>query len=424
MTDLLTKRARVLADMGASRRESDELLAHNATATIPSAPDMQFPLADELFVAAWEHYARRVRNYGLAALTEYLVELSFPVSAGMSQDPEYVSATRRGLGTAGLPCASGLKWVAPERGSVVLHSTPAGRIPLLITTCREDFVSLVQALTSRNEPVHIPPAMGACMVRGYNNWDRINRIRREFLKLGGSQAGWQAEFAKIKTQKQLYQDCFIILSDGPYSNVAARDLGLEEQEWRSISLAIRREHECAHYFARRVFASACNSIIDEIIADYWGIFAARGDFDASWILRFFGLESFPAYRAGGRLENYRGNPPLSEGAFVILQRLVKQAVDNLARFHRRATPSLDFAHALLGALCSTTAEELAAADGVELLAARYRQWIEPKVRGYAETRDDGPVGITADFPANARLVDGKAVDKGPQNIGLVTILEE
>jgi len=65
-----------------------------------------------------------------------------------------------------------------------------------------------------------------------------------------------------------------------------------------------------------------NNLLDEVIADYFGITAACGRFRADWLLRFFGLESYPRYRAGGRLEHYRGDPPLSDAAFLVLQRLL------------------------------------------------------------------------------------------------------
>jgi hypothetical protein len=379
MQELLTKREAVLAELGASPAESHELLARSEVTASPELEELRFPLQDESFVLAWELYADQVQRTGsIAVLANYLVELNFPVSAGMSQDTEYAAATRKGTALTGMQNASGLRFAAPERGSVVLHSTPAGRIPLLITSCREDFVSLVQALACRNEPVEVPASMGACMVRGYNDWARIDMLRREFQIAGGSRTDWLMEFPKIKAQKHLYQDCFIILSDGPYSNVKAADLGLEEEHWRNSSFVIRREHECAHYFARRIFGSPCTSIMDEIIADYWGIVAAQGTFHARWLLRFFGLESFPDYREGGRLQNYRGKPPLSQGAFIVLQQLVKHAVENLERFHRRVSPSLapDFQPALLGALCSITAEELAASDGPELLTSQYLLWAE------------------------------------------------
>ena len=379
MQDLLTKQAAVLAELGASPAESEELMARNEYTTSPQPGQLRFPMEDEPFVSAWEHYAEHVQRTGsIAVLANYLVELHFPVSAGMSQNIEYLSATRRGTGTTSMRSATGLRLAAPEHGHVVLHSTPAGRIPLLITPCRQDFVSLVQALTSRNEPVDVPASMGACMLKGYNNWDRVDRLWREFEAQGGSRKDWLTKFPEIKAQKPLYQDCFIILSDGPYSNVKAAELGLGEEDWRRSSFVVRREHECAHYFARRVFASPCNNIMDEIIADYWGIVAAQATFHAAWLLRFFGLESFPDYREGGRLQNYRGKVPLSQGAFSVLQRLVKRAVDNLEQFHRRVSPPLapDLQPALLGALCSITAEELAAGDGAELLASRYSFWAD------------------------------------------------
>ena len=130
--------------------------------------------------------------------------------------------------------------------------------------------------------------------------------------------------------KELYQDRFLILSDGPYSNVSAGEIGLTEQEWRRTSTTIRLEHECTHYFTLRVFGSMRNNLLDELIADYAGI-TAVGPYRADWFLRFMGLEFFPAYREGGRLQNYRGEPPLSESAFRALQRLVRDAAENLGR---------------------------------------------------------------------------------------------
>ncbi|HEY9629162.1 MAG TPA: hypothetical protein V6C84_17805 [Coleofasciculaceae cyanobacterium] len=47
------------------------------------------------------------------------------------------------------------------------------------------------------------------------------------------------------------------------------------------------------------------------------------------------MESFPAYRPGGRLENYRGHPCFSEGAFEILLGLVHRSAQNLEEFDRQ-----------------------------------------------------------------------------------------
>ncbi|MDT3702963.1 MAG: hypothetical protein ROZ36_07965 [Thermincola sp.] len=139
----------------------------------------------------------------------------------------------------------------------------------------------------------------------------------------------------IDPQKELYQDKFIILSDGPYSAVPAESLGLSEEEWRRLSLIIRREHECTHYFTRRLFSAMRNNLLDELIADYMGIVSAVGSFRADWFLRFVGLEHYPQYRTGARLENYRGDPPLSDGAFKILWTLVKLAAERLEAYDSR-----------------------------------------------------------------------------------------
>ena len=104
-------------------------------------------------------------------------------------------------------------------------------------------------------------------------------------------------------------------------------------EWLNASLVIRREHECAHYFTRRVLGSMRNSLLDELIADYVGVVAASGRYHAAWFLRFLGLEEFPAFRPDGRLQRYRGDPPLSDGAFAVLRSVAKRAAERLEAFH-------------------------------------------------------------------------------------------
>ena len=69
------------------------------------------------------------------------------------------------------------------------------------------------------------------------------------------------------------------------------------------------EHECAHYLTKRVTGSMSNNLLDELLADYVGIVAAAGTYRGDWALEFLGLEDYPAYRNGARLQNYRGSPP-------------------------------------------------------------------------------------------------------------------
>lgn len=359
-----TLRANVLTLFGANATEIEELLAYNQNVFDHSQLvfPLQVPLPSEPHVAVWQEYADDARQIGgLAALKKRIVQLNFPIQEGISQTDAYRAATRRGESVEDLPVATGLILNRPAELELVIHPSLAGRLPVLIVGDRRDFVVLVQALLNRNEPKPVPDSMGAVMVAGFNNWDRVRRYRKawEAENLGGD---WNEEFQRLIPQRELYQDRFMILSRGPYSAVSAQEVGLADDEWRRLSLTLRLEHECTHYFTRRVLASMHNNLIDELIADYRGIVAAAGRYRADWFLRFVGLENYPAYREGGRLQNYRGEPALSDGAFKILQALVNSAAENLERFDRTHATELETLNAqalMLIALTHLTLEELA-----------------------------------------------------------------
>ncbi|MHC5763256.1 DUF7005 family protein [Nostoc sp.] len=371
MNDQESFRTKILISFGATAAQMEELLVYNQTVfnhDILTYP-VKFPLIPEPHVATWEEYAIAAKDIGVfEVLKQRLVQFQFPIIEGISQTEAYQSANRRGVAVNEMAEATGLVLQEPEKLQLKLHQSLAGTIPVLLTGNRNDFVSLVQALTKRNEPQLVPASMGACIVSGFNNWDRIRQYRQQWEaenSVNSSQSGWLAEFQRLIPQKQLYQDKFIILSDGCYSNVSASDMGLEEGEWQRLSLTIRLEHECTHYFTRRLFNSMRNNIFDELIADYRGIVAATGDYRADWFLRFLGLESFPNYREGGRLQNYRGKPSLSDIAFQILQALVKSAAENLQHFHAKNASKLtdiNIQPLMLMTLTYLTLEELASVE--------------------------------------------------------------
>jgi hypothetical protein len=260
----------------------------------------------------------------------------------------------------------------PDTLQLIIHSADAGKIPILIAPEREDFVSLIRALTARNEPQPIPESMGACIISGYNNWDRIRAYRSAWSRKLGSEAtdeSWLVEFRNLIPRRELYQDRFILLSCGYYSSVAPETLGLTSGEWRKNSLIIRREHECTHYFTRRMFHSMRNHVLDELIADYAGLTAATGRFRAEWFHHFMGLEQFPSFRCSGRLSYYRGEPPLSERSFHILQRILVAAAVTLEQFSNQlaSAPFPATRPFILLALSTLTLEELAAPQASRLL---------------------------------------------------------
>ncbi|MEO8333631.1 MAG: hypothetical protein ABI664_01575 [bacterium] len=339
--------------------------------------DVTLPLADEPFASAWRGYAATAAREGTESVLRRFVQLRFPIAAGTSATDEYQAAVRRGVvrHDAGM-----IELRRPNAIRIRLQPTAAGSIPVLIIPERDDFVSLVQAFVHRNEPVTISPAMGACVVAGYNNWDRVAALRSyaEFETGGASlsEENWLRRWRALMPRKELYQDRFIMLSTGPYSAVDATALGLSSIEWLRLSLTIRLEHECAHYFTRRVFGAMRNSLHDELLADYAGIVAACGRYRADWFLHFMGLDAYPRYRKGARLENYGDGAAPDSAASIALQQRINDAAWQLEAFDAQlplaARPMLGRA-AVLAAIADCSLDQLAASDGASRLRDAYER---------------------------------------------------
>lgn len=244
---------------------------------------------------------------------------------------------------------------------------------MLITPDQEDFRMIVQALSHKNEPVIIPDSMGAAMISGLNNWDRISRYKRIWAHTHPS-GDWRYEFVQnVIPQKSIYQDKLIVLSKQCYSGISGDEFDIGSSRWLNYSLQIRLEHECAHFFTMRYFGCMSNNMHDELIADYMGITKVLGKFDASWFLRFIGLEDYPTYRLGGRFENYTNNTQISPEAFKVLSTIVFRAALNVERFDDAIWGSdgdLDRAVRLL-TLCSVDLLTMSTDDGVEQLVQNY-----------------------------------------------------
>jgi hypothetical protein len=368
------RRLNILRDFGLPDTVAADVVAADTAPYARSevTAERALPLADEPLVDAWRGYVDEARSRGVFdTLRRHLVQLRFPVLAGMSDDDGYRRATRRGDFTSADAVAPGLQLRRPDALELTVPATMAGGVPVLVTGDRSDFVLLVQALTGRNEPIDVPEAMGACLVKGLNNWSRVAAYRDAWSRQTGESddAAWASEFQRLIPQKSLYQDRLIILSRGPYSATPAAATGLSEGEWLGQSLAIRREHELTHYFTYRVFGSMRSHVVDELVADFVGLVRGFGAYRADLALRFLGLEAFPAYRTGGRLEHYRGS--LSDDAFAAVQALAVRAAHNLEALAASTLPSSDDLEGLgrltLG-LVTLTVEELASPDLPALLS--------------------------------------------------------
>ncbi len=342
---------------------------------------LTFPLPAEPFFEAWKGYAEEAKKSSvLQALQKPIVQFRFPIQEGMGQDDDYISATRQGASTDKISKATGLQLSSPDQLQLILHESAGGLVPALIISSRDDFESILRALTMHNEPKPVPQSMGACMIKGYNNWDRVQHYRKQWETKDpthNNDETWPEEFQNLIQHKELYQDRFMLVSSGPYSNVPAESLGLKDEEWKHFSAMIRLHHECVHFFTLRVFGSMNNNLLDEVLADYMGIRGAIGSYNAKWFLYFMGLENYPKYREGGRMQNYLGNPSVSQDSFKILQNLLVSVAKNLEAFDSnmpKGPGSIQEQASLLLALSSLTLEEMVGENGVKRCNQAYEKY--------------------------------------------------
>ena len=327
MVSNIQKRIEILKLFGATENDLDCLIEYNKNIFDHSLLDKKkLPLDDEPFVKDWIKYQSNSQKNGIFdELKKVFIQFNFPVEAGISQTQKYTNAVKKGIFPE---INKNLTLIEPEKIELTIKETPAGRIPILSIQNRNDFVTIIQAISKKNEPVDIPKSYGASMFSGYNNWNRIHSYKKSFLEKNPL-SQWKGEFQNLIKQKHLYQDKFIILSNSYYSGIQPETLKLQGEYWKEKSLIIRREHECMHFFTKQCLKSMQNNVLDEIIADYAGLTAAFGTFNAKWFLTFLGLENFPKYRKSGRLEIYKGN--LEGNALIVLQKLIIRAAENLEK---------------------------------------------------------------------------------------------
>ncbi|MES2708566.1 MAG: hypothetical protein V4726_18375 [Verrucomicrobiota bacterium] len=324
-----SRRPAVLQHFGFSAETRERLLAALSRDLPAVCPDpARTPLGNELFVPDWITCCVDAHRRGpVAALRDMLFELNFPIMAGISGTPEYQNLALAGsLSLEDVRkdlTLAGPAWTAPDRIRVFMHDCGAGLLPVIHAATHADFVILLQAIVHRNEPAAVPLSMGSSFINGYCNRNRYLRIR-EALALG--------VIAPEARNPQLWKDKMLVLASGPYSGVSASAAGLGHDVWMERSTRLRIHHEACHYLNRRLFPKLRFGLQDELIADFAGLMETAGGFKAADFLLFMGLERFPEYRSGGRLENYPRELGGSAEAVHAVARLLVEAAVNLENF--------------------------------------------------------------------------------------------
>lgn len=354
---------------------SDELSLYFQNKFSSEKTKMSSFFVDEPYITAWEGYQMEsIKNGAFEVLKKCYPQLNFPVADGVNKTQAYIDAVLRGK-TEHLNLSDNLILNNPEGTEISIYASIAGQVPILKILDNQDFIMIIQCLLHKNNPAFVPLSMGACLVNGINNWDRLHTVKNNWL-VHNPNGNWNDEFSKnVLPNPFLFKDKIVILSTKPYSNVPANSLGLSEDVWKNYSYSIRLEHECTHLYTLKKYGFASNNLHDELIADYIGISKTIGSYNKKWMLTFMGLEDYPKYRKGARLENYLGNSDLSFDNFEKLTEIIKNAIENIAHFDAQfGKIKSDSDHKYrIDALCETDVLDIASENGTDLLVQKYRE---------------------------------------------------
>lgn len=237
---------------------------------------------------------------------EKLAEVYPQLYLNPDKDPieSYKAVVLQGVQPPAKDCS---QYHGDSRDRIEMLDTPVSPVTTVFLHDRSDFErffrNMMAAKSGPSEPV--PKTQGAATLVTFN-WPKIFTHKKEFLleaeKNGEANPDWNAEFKRFTADKANYLDTLIVLSAGPYSNVAAAEVGMSEEEWLAKSVTIRQYHECTHVICRKRWPDKVDAVWDELVADAIGIYAAYGRFDAALEEKFLGI--CDGKYVGGRLENY------------------------------------------------------------------------------------------------------------------------
>jgi hypothetical protein len=333
----------------------------------------------ETGIEYWEHLAKKNTEDILLfdELKNCYPQLNLPIELGIEKKEEYRDVVLKGK-TENIKLPSVLRLNDSKNITLRISESIAGKIPILTVPDKEDFIKILQCLLYKNNPKPVPQSMGAVLINGLNNWQKIANLRSDWLASRTVDDWKRGFYLNILPKYNLYKDKLIIISTKPYSNVSAKQLGLNESLWLSYSISIREEHECTHLYTLKKFGLASNNLHDELIADYIGIVKTIGKYNKSWMFMFMGVENYPKYRQGARLENYLSDDKLSKDDFIKLIEIVKMAIENISIFDESAgklQSNIDQT-CRIDALCETSLEELSSTNGASLLIDNYNKRLQ------------------------------------------------
>lgn len=218
-------------------------------------------------------------------------------------------------------------FVTSARDELRVVETPAGPIEVVFLAVRQDFETFLQIISHKSQLIPIARTVGAITYRGLADWEAVAQAHADYVAQGGDD--WASEFARLAQQPGTFRAELIVISEGPYSNIAAADTPYGEEEWLRISREIRLHHECAHVVCRRTMPDDILPVWDEVTADVTGLLCATAQYDVELAARFLGVT---AQRfTGGRLSEY-----LNEAQLARIDEVAAEVYAALALIGRHA----------------------------------------------------------------------------------------
>ena len=232
----------------------------------------------------------------ISELAKRFPQLYIKPERGVSEIELYRSIIRRGEQYSGRLS----QFICSGEFSLTIEETPAGKVEVIFLKNREDFECFYQIMADKCEPVPVLRSVGAAYIGGINDWSKIHAHIAEYEKKGGTDS--DNEFRRFTANKDNYKTSIILLSEGFYSNISYENTPYSVEDWRKISLEIRKYHELTHFVCRHFFPGNIRPVWDELLADFYGLLCATGSYDKALALSFLGIREGKYTR--GRLERY------------------------------------------------------------------------------------------------------------------------
>ncbi len=258
-------RAVLLQEAGAPVPLLDGILEHNERAVLRKPEEWAQPPA---FLPGlwWKTMAEQTPDG--PRLVENLVHafpiLNFPLGKRpLPDDPLFLAVVWQGRNQAPPGKFSGR---APHTWRLTLGKTAFGEFPVLSIGNRTDFEHFILTVGFELARKSLPANLGALYMTGKPRWERC----RAWLETYGN-----SPFAPKIPPRQAVGESFIVVSGGPYANIALDNLpAIARQVWNSASTRIRFAHELTHASLRQIRGKLSKSLAEELIADYEGLLAS------------------------------------------------------------------------------------------------------------------------------------------------------